>query len=84
METAIYQGNAYRVERVHISQVKPGDTILHTDGLVLTVCRNNIHRDPFCGLSLFGDPYLLGTKPVTRFITDNNGCLIVAKDITNN
>lgn len=83
METAIYQGNAYRVERVHISQVKPGDTILHTDGLVRTVCRNNIHRDSFWGISLFGYPYLLGTKPVIRFITDNNGNLIAAKDIMN-
>lgn len=78
MEIAIYQGEAYQAEKVHISQIKPGDTILHTDGLVRTVCRNNIHRDSFCGISLFGDTYLLGRKPVIRFITNNYGCLVGA------
>lgn len=83
METAIFQGKSYQVEKVHISQIKPGDTILHTDGLVRTVCRNNIHRDPFCGLSLFGDTYLLGIKPVIRFITNNHGCLVGAEVMNN-
>ena len=56
----------YEVENVHISMMRVGDTILDTDGLLRTVCRNNIERDPFMGLSLFGDTYNLGTKPVKR------------------
>lgn len=46
--------------------IQVGDTILHTDGQLRTVCRNNITRSPFMGLTLFGDPYKLGTIPVKR------------------
>lgn len=56
----------YRVENIHISEVRVGDTILHTDGQLRTVCRNNIKRDQFMGISLFGDTYMLGTKPVKK------------------
>lgn len=53
---------------VHISEIRPGDTILHTDGVVRTVCRKNITRDSFMGISLFGDSYRLGTLPVKKLI----------------
>lgn len=56
----------YTIENVHISEIQTGDTILHTDGKIRTVCRNDIKEDPFIGLHLFGDTYLLGTKPVKR------------------
>lgn len=75
---AIFQGKAYKTEQVHISSIRPGDTILHTDGQVKTVCRNNITRNPFMGLSLFGDTYRLGSVLVTRFITGNGGLLVAA------
>ena len=51
---------------VHISEIRPGDTILHTDGKIRTVCSNNIHRDSFMGVSLFGDTYRLGNVPVRK------------------
>lgn len=51
---------------VHISQIQPGDTILHTDGKVRTVCRSNIKRGGFMGTSLFGDSYRSGTIPVKK------------------
>lgn len=51
---------------VHISQIRPGDTILHTDGNIRTVCRCNIKRDSFMGISLFGDTYKLGTILVKK------------------
>lgn len=51
---------------VHISQIRPGDTILHTDGEVRTVCRSNIRVDNFMGITLFGDSYRLGTIPVKK------------------
>lgn len=54
---------------VHISEIRPGDTILHTDGKIRTVCRNNIHKDSFMGVSLFGDTYWLGTVPVKKIAT---------------
>lgn len=56
----------YELENVHISRIRVGDTILDQNGLLKTVCRNNITRDPFVGLCLFGDPYRLGTLPVKR------------------
>ena len=56
----------YTIEEINISQVRSGDTILHTDGLVRTVSDNNIKRSPFMGVTLFGDSYKLGTLPVKR------------------
>lgn len=53
---------------VHISEIRPGDTILHTDGKIRTVCRNNIRKDNFMGVSLFGDTYRLGTIPVKKLL----------------
>lgn len=51
---------------VHISQIRPGDTILHIDGIVRTVCRSDIKQNSFMGISLFGDTYQLGTIPVKK------------------
>ena len=39
----------YEVENVHISTIQVGDTILDADGLLKTVCRNNISIDRFMG-----------------------------------
>lgn len=56
----------YIVENVNINNIKIGDTILDPAGIIRTVCQNNIKRDNFLGLLLFGDSYNLGTKPVQR------------------
>ena len=56
----------YEVENVHISTIQVGDTILDADGLLKTVCRNNISIYGFMGRSLFGDTYCLGTIPVKK------------------
>lgn len=76
MDAAIFQGHKYKTEKVHISQICTGDTILHTDGKVRTVCRNNITRNFFLGKELFGDTYNFGTLPVIRFITGSGGRLV--------
>lgn len=47
----------------HISDVSPGDTVLHND-IVRTVSRGDIQRDSSMGALLFGDSYSLGNKPV--------------------
>lgn len=52
-------------EKVHISRIRIGDTILH-NGEVKTVSGNNIKRSSFMGVTLFGDSYSLGYKLVTR------------------
>ncbi|WWQ13072.1 hypothetical protein MM5_049 [Morganella phage vB_Mm5] len=49
--------------QVHISKVKPGDTVLH-NGELLTVCAKNI-TNGFMGTCIFGDSYRSGTKLVT-------------------
>jgi len=51
---------------VHISQVKVGD-IIERDGKETTVCRHNLKRSEFMGLTLFGDCYALGQRLVKRF-----------------
>jgi hypothetical protein len=54
-------------EQVHISRIKAGDTIIH-NGVLTTVCANNIKFDTFIGTSLFGDSYNMGYKKVTRVL----------------
>lgn len=51
--------------KVHISQIKSGDTILH-NGQITTVCKNNIKHDSFMGTTLFGDSYRSGRILVTK------------------
>lgn len=55
------------MEKVHISQIKSGDAILH-NGKVKTVCNRTIKNCSFMGKSLFGDTYNLGYKLVTRIV----------------
>lgn len=57
----------YKIEEVHISTIKSGDTILHTDNKITTVCNNNIKRG-FCGITLFGNSYNMGTIRVKKII----------------
>ncbi|MBQ7017662.1 MAG: hypothetical protein IJN06_01475 [Bacteroidales bacterium] len=58
--------NNYTITEVHISRICVGDTILHTDGQIRTVGRNNIKESPFYGRTLFGDCYKLGYQKVKR------------------
>ena len=55
----------YTEEKIHISMITAGDTILHND-VITTVSGNNIKRCSFMGITLFGDSYSLGYKLVTR------------------
>ncbi len=57
----------YQTQDVHISTIKKGDTILHVDGHIRTVCNNNI-KTGFMGTTLFGEPYKLGTQLVTKIL----------------
>lgn len=54
----------YTITEVHISKIRPGDTIERNGGL-WTVCRSNIKKG-FMGRTLFGDCYKLGTELVKR------------------
>lgn len=65
--------NNYTIAEVHISDIRAGDTILHSDGCITTVCKSNIKKG-FAGITLFGDPYRLGTIPVKKvtFIRNEN------------
>jgi len=54
------------IEKVHISDIKPGDWIVH-NGEERTVCEGNIKKDDgFMGRSIFGDCYRCGYRPVLR------------------
>ena len=52
------------MKSVHISQVRPGDAIIH-NGELVTVATNNIKYSKFMGVTIFGDSYNLGYKLVT-------------------
>jgi len=48
----------------HIDLVRCGDLVLCEDGVVRTVCPRDIRRCSFMGVTLWGDSYRLGTRPV--------------------
>jgi hypothetical protein len=56
-----------KLKDVHISQIAPGDTIEY-EGKLTTVSANNIKRDSFMGITLFGDSYNLGSKPISKVV----------------
>ena len=55
----------YKLIETHISDIQPGDTVLH-EGKVKTVTVSNIKRNSFMGTTLWGDSYHLGHKPVLK------------------
>lgn len=55
-------GEGYSLKPTHISQVRPGDIILH-EGILKTLGKNNI-KSGFMGITLWGDCYRLGNKAV--------------------
>ena len=57
---------SHKIQDVHISQIRPGDVILHRDGKFRTVCEKDIHEDRFMGRSIFGDCYWSGLLLVKR------------------
>ena len=56
-----------KTKKVHISEIKPGDTIICRDGKTRTVCNNNIKKS-FIGITLYGDSYNCGYILVEKVI----------------
>lgn len=56
----------------HISFIRAGDAVLH-NGKVQTVSRSDIRRSEFMGITIFGDSYHLGNKPVTVVLFTQEG-----------
>ena len=54
-----------KTQKVHISSIKIGDTVLHNNEKK-TVCKRVLKKSGFMGISLFGDSYNLGYKPVIK------------------
>ena len=54
-----------RIEEVHISEIKVGDTIIH-HGQERTVCKRTFSHDSFVGVLLWGDSYNMGNIKVKR------------------
>jgi len=55
------------LKKVHISQIRIGDAIVHNNK-IQTVCNQTLKRSEFMGITLFGDSYRLGYKLVTKVI----------------
>ena len=60
------------IENVHKDNIRVGDTIL-LHGELRTVCNNNIRRGGFCGTTIHGESFKLGSEPVKRvhFVKEN-------------
>lgn len=58
-------GRPVDVESVHISLIRPADTVFH-EGRARTVCPKDLKNDGFMGRMLFGDSYVLGRRRVLR------------------
>lgn len=56
--------NDYTIEKRHINDIQPGDTVLRA-GELWTVTSGDIKDDTFMGRTLFGDSYNLGYNLVT-------------------
>jgi hypothetical protein len=59
----------YHTQNVHISTIKAGDTV-EIAGALKTVCRHNIKKGGFLGVTLFGDSYQAGRQPVRLAIIE--------------
>ncbi len=67
LNTCVMDLSKYKISEVHISTIKNGDTILHTDNLITTVNNCNI-KNGFMGITLFGDSYKMGSVLVKKII----------------
>ncbi|MGE2697361.1 hypothetical protein ACQH80_22795 [Escherichia coli] len=61
----------YRIEKRHINNINPGDTVL-IGGELRTVTSRDIKHDSFMGRTLFGDSYNLGHLLVTVAVFREN------------
>ncbi|TFA75465.1 hypothetical protein BON98_22195 [Escherichia coli] len=61
----------YTIEKRHINDIKPGDTVLR-GGELWTVTSRDIKHDAFMCRTLFGDSYNLGYNLVTVAVFRNN------------
>ena len=66
----IAESKEYKIKMVNISEIKPGDIILH-NGKESTVSAKDIKQDKFMGKTIFGDSYALGNKSVALLIYGN-------------
>ena len=58
----------------NINEIKVGDTILCRDGIIRTVCNNNIGGNSFMGVSIFGDSWNGGSVKVKSLSIQTRIC----------
>lgn len=57
----------YASEFVHISQIRVGDVVRSLrDGMFHTVCKKDLQNVSGIGITIFGDSWMSGYKPVER------------------
>jgi len=60
------------IKQVHIGTICVGDVVVH-EGKECIVGRSDIKNDSFMGVSIFGDTYCLGYKPVHKVFLEISG-----------
>ena len=56
----------YEIIKVSKNEIKVGDTIICSDGLMRTVCNNNIKKDNFMGITIHGSAYPIVEKVIIK------------------
>ena len=56
----------YEIVKVSKNEIKVGDTIICSDGIMRTVCNNNIKKDNFMGISTHGSAYPTVEKVIIK------------------
>ena len=62
-----HQQAHHKTVEIHVSLVKPGDTVMYR-GQMRTVSKSNMSHDPFMGHKLFGDNFMCGLEPVSLVV----------------
>ena len=58
----------------NIDTIKNGDLIMCDNGDIKTVCNKDI-KNGFMGITIFGDSYNLGSKPVKKITMYDGGVI---------
>ena len=67
-EAKLINDRIYKIEEVHISKIKPYDTIINKKNQLQTISKTNLSYDSFMGYSINGDNYNGGRVKVIRVI----------------
>lgn len=61
----------YRIAPTDRADIRIGDTVIDIDGKMRTVCKSDIKRNNFTGVTIHGHSYKMGLEKVKKIIFFN-------------